>query len=60
MDYGLKHLYQVGIRAFSKQEYERIIADEKITTFFAFDTLESETKWQQWLDTLQAMRDQFI
>ena len=55
MDYGLKHLYQVGIRAFSKQEYERIIADEKITTFFAFDTLQSETKWQQWLDTLQAI-----
>jgi len=52
MDYGLKHLYQVGIRAFSKQEYERIISDEKITTFFASETLESDTKWQQWLDTL--------
>ena len=52
MDYGLKHLYQVGIRAFSKQEYERIISDEKITTFFASETLESDTKWQQWLDTV--------
>ena len=55
MDYGLKHLYQVGIRAFSKQEYERIISDDKITTFFASDTLEGDTKWQQWLDTLLAI-----
>ena len=55
MDYGLKHLYQVGIRAFSKQEYERIISDDKITTFFASDTLDSDTNWQQWLDTLQAI-----
>ena len=55
MDYGLKHLYQVGIRAFSKQEYERIISDDNITTFFASDTLESDTKWQQWLDTLLAI-----
>ena len=55
MDYGLKHLYQVGIRAFSKQEYERIISDDKITTFFASDTLENDTKWQQWLDTLLAI-----
>ena len=52
MDYGIKHLYQVGIRAFSKEEYERIITDDKITTFFASDTLESDTKWLKWLDTL--------
>ena len=55
MDYGLKHLYQVGIRAFSKQEYDRIISDDKITTFFASETLESNSKWQQWLDTLLAI-----
>ncbi len=55
MDYGLKHLYQVGIRAFSKQEYERIISDDKITTFFASETLESDTKWNEWIATLLAI-----
>jgi len=52
MDYGIKHLYQVGTRAFSKQEYDRIVSDDKITTFFASETLGSDAKWQQWLDTL--------
>ena len=52
MDYGIKHLYQVGIRAFSKQEYDRIVSDDKISTFFASETLGSTDKWQQWLDTL--------
>ena len=55
MDYGIKHLYQVGIRAFSKQEYDRIVSDEKITTFFASETLESDVKWQEWIDTLLAI-----
>ena len=55
MEYGLKHLYQVGIRAFSKAEYERIINDDKITTFFAAETLRSTSKWQRWLDTLRAI-----
>ena len=55
MDYGLKHLYQVGVRAFSKQEYERITSDDKITTFFASETLESDTKWNEWIATLLAI-----
>ncbi|MEC7229408.1 MAG: agmatinase family protein [Candidatus Thermoplasmatota archaeon] len=55
MDYGLKHLYQVGIRAFSKQEYERMISDDNITTFFASETLQRDTKWQEWIDTLLAI-----
>ena len=53
MDYGLKHLYQVGIRAFSKQEFDRINSCDNITTFFAQDTLSNNRKWQQWLDTLR-------
>lgn len=53
MDYGLKHLYQVGIRAFSKQEFDRINSSDNITTFFAQDTLRNSGKWQQWLDTLR-------
>jgi agmatinase len=55
MDYGLKHLYQVGIRAFSKQEYERMISDDRITTFFASETLQRDSKWQEWIDTLLAI-----
>ena len=55
MDYNLKHLYQVGIRAYSKQEFERILSDDRITTFFAADTLRSNKKWQVWLDTLRAI-----
>ena len=53
MDYGLKHLYQVGIRAFSKQEFDRINSSDNITTFFAQETLRNSGKWQQWLDALR-------
>ena len=55
MDYNLKHLYQVGIRAYSKQEFERILTDDRITTFFAADTLRSNKKWQILIDTLRAI-----
>ena len=50
MDYGLKHLYQIGVRAFSKEEYDRINTDEKISTFFAADILRNNTKWQKCLE----------
>ena len=50
MDFGLKHLYQVGIRAFSKTEYQRIQSDDNITTFFASDIQKSEgSNWQGWI-----------
>ena len=55
MDYGLKHLYQIGIRAFSKEEYERINTDDKITTFFAADILQNNAKWQKCLDSLRTI-----
>jgi len=55
MDFGLKHLYQVGVRAFSEEEYRRIQHDDSITTFFAADTLRSDAQWQNWLDTLRAI-----
>ena len=55
MDYGLKHLYQIGIRAFSKEEYERINTDDKITTFFAADILRNNAKWQKCLDSLRTI-----
>ena len=56
MDYGIKHLYQAGIRAFSKEEYERIISDKKITTFFASDIQKSEdSNWKDWIETLSTI-----
>ena len=55
MDYGIKHLYQIGVRAFAKEEYERIIADEKITTFFAAETLSDNNRWQQCLAALKSI-----
>jgi len=53
MDFGLKHLYQVGIRAFSKQEYERIQSDDKITTFFASQIHRNNSlAWDNWIKQL--------
>ena len=57
MDFGLKHLYQVGIRAFSKNEYQRIQNDDKITTFFASDIQKSgnDSNWSSWIETLTSI-----
>ena len=32
-----------------------ILSDDRITTFFAADTLRSNKKWQEWIDTLRAI-----
>jgi len=55
MDYGLKHLYQVGVRAFSKEEYYRINSDSNISTYFAAEVLTNHNKWREWLDVLRAI-----
>ena len=56
MDFGLKHLYQVGIRAFSKHEYQRIQSDDDITTFFASDIHKSSnSSWRNWIETLTSI-----
>jgi len=53
MDFGLKHLYQIGIRAFSKTEYQRIQTDDRITTFFASDIQKTvDSSWQDCLGVL--------
>lgn len=53
MDFGLKHLFQVGVRAFSKHEYNRIQSDEKITTYFASEIQKStDSKWGNWIDEI--------
>ena len=55
LDLGVGKLLQVGIRAYSQEEFKTISNDDRITTFFAKDTQNHSTGrdvWQQWLDTL--------
>ena len=58
LDAGIGSLLQVGIRAFSKEEHERMRTDERITTFFAKDTqspCKGASHWSNWLETLSAI-----
>ena len=58
LDAGIGRLLQVGIRAFSKEEHERIQSDVRITTFFAQDTqspCQGAKHWQSWLDLLESI-----
>ena len=53
LDAGIGSLLQVGIRAFSKEENERMTNDSRITTFFAKDTqspCHGADHWKQWLE----------
>ena len=55
LDAGIGSLLQVGIRAYSKEEHERMMVDDRITTFFARDTqspCQGAHHWKQWLETL--------
>ena len=58
LDAGIGSLLQVGIRAYSKEEHERMMGDERITTFFARDTqspCQGAGHWNQWLETLSSI-----
>ena len=58
LDAGIGSLLQVGIRAYSKEEHERMTADERITTFLARDTqslCQGAHHWKQWLETLSSI-----
>jgi agmatinase len=58
LDAGIGALLQAGIRAFSKEEHERMITDERITTFFAKDTqspCHGGHHWNQWLETISSI-----
>ena len=58
LDAGIGSLLQVGIRAYSKEEHERMMGDERITTFFARDTqspCQGADHWDQWLKTLSSI-----
>ena len=58
LDAGIGSLLQVGIRAYSKEEHERMLTDERITTFFAKDTqspCQGAIHWKHWLETLSSI-----
>jgi len=58
LDAGIGSLLQVGIRAYSKEEHERMLTDERITTFFAKDTqspCNGANHWKHWLETLSSI-----
>lgn len=58
LDAGIGSLLQVGIRAYSKVEHERMLRDERITTFFAKDTqspCQGAHHWKQWLERLSSI-----
>lgn len=55
LDLGVGKLVQIGIRAFSQEEFQSIRNDDRITTFFAKDTqnhLSGKDVWQNCLETL--------
>lgn len=58
LDAGIGSLLQVGIRAYSKEEHERMMEDERISTFFAKDTqspCQGAHHWMHWLETLSSI-----
>ena len=58
LDMGIGRLMQVGIRAFSREEAERIDSDERISTWFASDILSpcsGQGAWLEWLSALESV-----
>lgn len=58
LDAGIGSLLQVGIRAYSMEEHERMLTDERITTFFAKDTqspCNGAQHWETWLKTISSI-----
>lgn len=58
LDQGVGRLLQAGVRAYSKEEHERINADDRIMTSFAKDTQHPHTgrqAWDQWLRELEML-----
>ena len=52
LDAGACQLYQVGIRAYSKEELEKINSDNRIKTWFCKDIMSpcvGEKHWKEWI-----------
>ena len=55
LDEGALGVYQVGIRAYCKQEAEYIEGDERVNTWFAKDLLNpctGQQSWTEWIDSI--------
>ena len=58
LDLGVGRLLQAGVRAYSSEEAQRIVSDQRITTFFARDTQHPHTggvAWSKWLEELREL-----
>ena len=58
LDAGIGSLLQVGIRAFSDEEHQRMKNDPRIVTFYAKDTqstIDGDGVWSNWLETLSRL-----
>mgnify|MGYP001430522229 FL=1 len=59
LDEGALGVYQIGIRAYCKQEAEYISSDERVNTWFAKDILNPSTgqgSWTDWLDKISQIK----
>lgn len=56
LDEGALAVYQVGIRAYCRQEFEMIESDDRIHTWFARDVMSpcsGSKAWSEWLDSIK-------
>ena len=59
LDEGAVGVYQVGIRAYCKQEADYIRQDDRIHTWFAkdlFNPLNKDELWRDWLDNISKIK----
>ena len=56
LDLGIGSLIQIGIRAFSQQEYESIKSDDRISTHFARNLFNFSTGQENWSELLSQIK----
>tara|TARA_B100000925_G_C21948013_1_gene447656 strand:+ start:88 stop:978 length:891 start_codon:yes stop_codon:yes gene_type:complete len=55
LDEGAISVYQIGVRAYCRQEAQLIESDNRISTWFARDVMSPHTgekKWSEWLESI--------
>ena len=59
LDAGAIQLYQIGIRAYSKEELEKINSDSRINTWFSRDIMSpctGEKYWNEWISEISKIK----
>jgi len=59
LESGAVGLYQIGIRAYSKEELEKINSDDRIKTWFCKDVMNpctGEKYWNNWIDEISKIK----